>query len=162
EGACHMGTSYLLSRRTVLRAALIAGSLATEALLAACGESGATVTPLPGQTGAGGTGTANATVAAPTSVPTPMTASTTGTGSVAAPATVVSNRKTIAELRVAVQAIPPTLDPQAYGGNIGSRINPMAFDTLIRRDVLKGDQLVLSLATDWKRIDDRTLEVNLR
>ncbi|MCP6247868.1 ABC transporter substrate-binding protein, partial [Klebsiella pneumoniae] len=49
------------------------------------------------------------------------------------------------------------------------RVYGSVFDNLIRRDYAaetanpsKGVALVPALATDWKRIDDRTVELNLR
>ncbi len=35
-------------------------------------------------------------------------------------------------------------------------------DTLIRRDFFDNNKLVPSLATEWKRTDDKTLEMTLR
>lgn len=71
------------------------------------------------------------------------------------------------DLVVAVQDIPPTLEPAKELSNQGVRITYSMFDTLIRRDFLSGDNgsgstLVPGLATSWNWVDDRTLDVTLR
>ncbi|NDW05670.1 ABC transporter substrate-binding protein [Jiella pacifica] len=71
------------------------------------------------------------------------------------------------DIVVAVADNPPTLEPAKELSNVGTRITYSVFDTLIRRDFLSetgggGSKLVPSLATSWKRLDDRTLEVKLR
>lgn len=71
------------------------------------------------------------------------------------------------DLVIAVADNPPTLEPAKELSNVGTRITYSVFDTLIRRDFLSGEggsgsKLVPSLATSWKRIDDKTLEVSLR
>ena len=59
------------------------------------------------------------------------------------------------------------LDPVLASGNVTIRITYSIYDTLIRRDFLSdgkgmGSKLVPGLATSWKRLDDRTLEIALR
>jgi len=71
------------------------------------------------------------------------------------------------DLVVAVQDIPPTLEPARELSNQGVRVTYSMFDTLIRRDFLSspdgsGSALVPSLAESWTWVDDRTLEVHLR
>jgi len=124
-----------------------AGSAAAAALLAACGSSGSGATDTPKS---GGATTAPATSGA-----------TTGTTPASAPAT-TSGGKTIPELKVAVAALPDAMDPQESISNVGMRIHYFTFDTLIRRDFFNNNTLVPSLATEWKRTDDKTLEMTLR
>lgn len=71
------------------------------------------------------------------------------------------------DLVVGVADLPATLEPGKELSNVGTRVNYSVFDTLIRRDFLSaegggGSVLVPSLATEWKRIDELTLEVKLR
>lgn len=71
------------------------------------------------------------------------------------------------DLVVGVADLPATLEPGKELSNVGTRVNYSVFDTLIRRDFLSaegggGSVLVPSLATEWTRIDDLTLEVKLR
>ena len=71
------------------------------------------------------------------------------------------------DLVVGVADLPATLEPGNELSNVGTRVNYSVFDTLIRRDFLSaegggGSTLVPSLATEWTRIDDLTLEVKLR
>src|SRR3954451_3717570 len=132
-----------LNRRMMLKGTLAAGSAAVAALLAACGSSG----------GSGATDTPKSGAA--------PTAATTGTTPASTPAT-TSAGKTIAELKVAVAALPDAMDPQESISNVGMRIHYFTFDTLIRRDFFNNNMLVPSLATEWKRTDDKTLEMTLR
>ncbi len=73
-----------------------------------------------------------------------------------------SGGKTIAELRVAVAGFPDSMDPHESISNVGMRLHYSTFDTLIRRDFLDNNKLVPSLATEWKRTDDKTIELTLR
>jgi peptide/nickel transport system substrate-binding protein len=73
------------------------------------------------------------------------------------------------ELTVALNAQPANLDPAETPFAANFRVSYSIFDTLIRRDFLaeirdpaKGLTLAPGLATAWKRLDDRTLELNLR
>lgn len=155
---------HVLTRRTLLRAALAtAGGAAASALLAACGgETTPTAAPAAPTTGAT-TAPTTATVA-PVASAQAMTAPTTGTAPTTAPAMMVAapNGKTIPELKVGVASNPESMDPHESISNVGQRAHYSVYDTLIRRDFLNGNVLVPSLATDWKRTDDRTLEMNLR
>jgi len=179
-------TMITLHRRTLLRAALAtAGGAAMSALLAACGGETATTAPA-AATRAGGTapaaapttgatGATTGTTAAPVATTAPMMSAsaptaiaTTGTSATTAPAmgamgmTAASNGKTIPELKVGVAGNPDSMDPHESVSNVGQRAHYTVFDTLIRRDFFDNNKLVPSLATDWKRTDDRTLEMNLR
>jgi len=146
-----------LSRRALLRGtAGLAGVGALTALLAACG---AATTP---------TTTASSAPAGGAAAPTGTTASVAATSPMVAtsgtPATTTggASGKTIAELRVAVAALPDSMDPQESISNVGMRLHYFTYDTLIRRDFFDNNKLVPSLATEWKRTDDRTLELTLR
>ncbi|MFI5011462.1 MAG: ABC transporter substrate-binding protein [Hyphomicrobiales bacterium] len=70
-------------------------------------------------------------------------------------------------LRVAVQALPPTLEPIESISNVGLRITDNIFDTLIRRDFLAEaatgrPALVPSLATGLTQRDPLTWAASLR
>jgi len=174
-------TTVHSSRRALLRRALlITGGAATAALLAACGEAtastatpAATVAPMPSAApGAGTTGptTAPATVmpmtAAATIQPTTaatMSAATMAPAAAATTAMSASNGKTIPELRVIVAAIPDGLDPLLPSSNVLNRANYSLYDYLMRVDYTKTQfTLVPMLATEWKRADDKTLDITLR
>ena len=66
------------------------------------------------------------------------------------------------DLRIGVQSIPALFDPGHSISNVSWRVNHNIFDTLIAIDFDANFQLVPSLATAWRRIDSRTLEVTLR
>jgi len=157
-----------LSRRALLRGtAGLAGAGALTALLAACGTA-----TTPTTAASAPATTVPASSAAASSAPAGGAAAPTGTtagaavgasptvGTSGTPAAV--NGKTIAELRVAVAALPDSMDPQESISNVGMRLHYFTYDTLIRRDFFDGNKLVPSLATEWKRTDDRTLELTLR
>lgn len=70
------------------------------------------------------------------------------------------------ELRIAVQALPVTLEPVNAISNVGNRITNALFDTLIRRDFFSDGSgtataLVPAIAKSWKREDERTLTVTI-
>ncbi len=70
-------------------------------------------------------------------------------------------------LRIAVQALPPTLEPLESISNVGLRLTYNVFDTLLRRDFLAeahdgGQHLVPHLATALTQRDPLTWEVALR
>lgn len=65
------------------------------------------------------------------------------------------------ELRVGVGDMPGLLDPQASVSITGLRYYTNIFNGLLSLDPFTGEVLP-SLATDWRRIDDTTLELNLR
>lgn len=92
-------------------------------------------------------------------------------GGIAAPALlprlVRAQSDTRPVLRVAVQALPPTLEPLESISNVGLRVSYNVFDTLWRRDFLAeaaegGQQLVPHLATSLRQRDPLTWEVKLR
>jgi peptide/nickel transport system substrate-binding protein len=72
------------------------------------------------------------------------------------------------ELIVAVQGIPDTLDPYQHLSNVGTRVTYSLFDHLLERQFRDGDppgtgsEIGPMLAESWERIDDLTLEMNLR
>jgi peptide/nickel transport system substrate-binding protein len=70
-------------------------------------------------------------------------------------------------LRVAVQALPATLEPLEAISNVGLRVTYNVFDTLLRRDFQAeaaqgGQHLVPHLATSVTQRDPLTWDVNLR
>lgn len=70
-------------------------------------------------------------------------------------------------LRIAVQALPPTLEPLEAISNVGLRLTYNVFDTLLRRDFLAeardgGQHLVAHLATGVTPRDPLTWEIALR
>jgi peptide/nickel transport system substrate-binding protein len=71
------------------------------------------------------------------------------------------NRPTIT---IAVQALTTsnTLDPVAEQSNVGSRILNSYVELLIGRNLQSQLEPFPQLATEWKRVDDRTLDVTLR
>jgi len=71
------------------------------------------------------------------------------------------------DLIIAVNKLPRGLEPALNTGNVDVRVTYSIFDTLIRRDFKnagpKGEaKLIPGLATSWKRIDPKTLELELR
>lgn len=65
-------------------------------------------------------------------------------------------------LRIAVQSNPSSLDPASEFSNVAWRLTNNVFDTLIVADPSNGSVLKPGLATSWRRIDDRTIELTLR
>lgn len=63
---------------------------------------------------------------------------------------------------VAVQEIPPQLDPILVEYNSGYRILFNVYDTLIGTDYLNKFAVVPGLATTWKRVGETVLELELR
>ena len=68
------------------------------------------------------------------------------------------------EITVAVQALATsnTLDPVAEQSNVGERILNSYVELLIGRNLQGALEQMPRLATSWRRIDDRTVEVSLR
>ena len=71
------------------------------------------------------------------------------------------------DLRIAVNALPGTLEGIEHMGNITIRMTYNVFDHLIFRDFLgdgsgKDTGLMPGLAESWSRVDDRTIELKLR
>jgi peptide/nickel transport system substrate-binding protein len=161
-----------LSRRALLRGtAGLAGVGALTALLAACGAATTpttTASSAPASSAPVSSAPASSAPAGGAAAPTGTTASAAATSPMVAtsgtPATTTggASGKTIAELRVAVAALPDSMDPQESISNVGMRLHYFTYDTLIRRDFFDNNKLVPSLATEWKRTDDRTLELTLR
>ncbi len=155
--------SQRLSRRALLRGTVeLAGAGALTALLAACG---AATTPTPAATAPAPSAPASSAPAGGAAAPTGTTTSAAASASPTARTSgtpAAATGKTIAELRVAVAALPDSMDPQESISNVGMRLHYFTYDTLIRRDFFDGNKLVPSLATEWKRADDRTLELTLR
>jgi peptide/nickel transport system substrate-binding protein len=63
---------------------------------------------------------------------------------------------------VAIEEAPKQLDPLRYLTNPGYRTIYNIFDTLIGVDYRANGKLIPGLATSWRRINDRTVEVKLR
>ncbi len=63
---------------------------------------------------------------------------------------------------VAVPKNPPTLEPMTENSNVHERVLYNFAETLIFVDYKDNQKLVPGLATEWKRLDDRTLEFKLR
>lgn len=68
----------------------------------------------------------------------------------------------IDELRIAMAALPPQLDPATTTWIVMQRVYPLIFDKLIERDWANPGQLVPALATEWEQVDDTTLTMTLR
>src|SRR5699024_6347732 len=66
------------------------------------------------------------------------------------------------QFRVASTDLPTTLDPPGSASNTGIRVQPSIFETLIRMNPEDNSQLEPGLAESWERIDDNTLELQLR
>lgn len=80
-------------------------------------------------------------------------------GSAALPARAQDDRPAIV---VAVQAVPDSLTPCGPTRNITYRTLYNVFDFLIGTDFKNDYALRPSLATEWRRVDDRTMELTLR
>ncbi|BBK34005.1 peptide/nickel transport system substrate-binding protein [Stella humosa] len=67
-------------------------------------------------------------------------------------------------ITVAVQQIvnANTLEPLREQSNVGTRIMTSIFESLIEQDLQKDLESIPGLATEWKRLDDRTVELKLR
>ena len=63
---------------------------------------------------------------------------------------------------VAVQQNPPTMEPMRENSNAQMRVLYNIGETLISIDFKHGFKLIPGLATEWKRLDDLTLEFKLR
>ncbi len=63
---------------------------------------------------------------------------------------------------VAADEIPKQLDPLRYQIYAGFRVMINLYDTLIMTDYKADGKLIPGLATSWRRIDDKTLELTLR
>ena len=65
-------------------------------------------------------------------------------------------------LRIGVPALPSDLDPTRNPGNADVRVLPNIFDTLISADQTNNYKLGPMLATAYKRVDAKTVHVELR
>jgi peptide/nickel transport system substrate-binding protein len=76
----------------------------------------------------------------------------------------IAQADTRPSVTVAVQiiAISGTLEPMREQSNVGFRIMPSFSEPLIGIDWLETERAQPMLATAWRRIDDRTLELSLR
>lgn len=63
---------------------------------------------------------------------------------------------------VAIEGAPNLLDPLRFLTNPGYRVIYNIFDTLIAVDYRNNGRLIPGLATSWRRVDDKTLELTLR
>ena len=81
-----------------------------------------------------------------------------------ASATAVAQTDTRPVIRVAVQQVSTsgTLTPLREQSNVGSRSFPMIYAPLIELDLTGDLSRKPGLATAWKRLDDRTVELTLR
>ncbi len=66
------------------------------------------------------------------------------------------------DLTVAVTLNPPRLDPMSENSNVTQRVSQNVLDRLIHIDFDNDGALVPGLATDWERLDGRTVEFKLR
>lgn len=75
----------------------------------------------------------------------------------------IIGRRRLNQLRVATTRLPTTMDPHQHPTIANGRIYPMVFSTLINRDWTGSDMsLVPGLASNWYRLDERTLDITLR
>src|SRR5580658_9481297 len=82
----------------------------------------------------------------------------------ALPRFAIAQSDTRPQITIAVQALTTsnTLDPVAEQSNVGERILNSYVELLIGRNLQDALQQMPQLATSWRRIDERTLEVSLR
>lgn len=81
-------------------------------------------------------------------------------GLVSAPASIAAAEER--ELVIAVQENPPQLSPVMIARNVAYRVLYNAYDTLLEIDYADDFDVTPGLATAWRRIDDRTIELDLR
>lgn len=63
---------------------------------------------------------------------------------------------------IALEEIPKRLDPLRSLTNPGYRVMPNMYDALIQVDYRNNGKLIPGLATSWRRINDKTIELTLR
>ena len=82
----------------------------------------------------------------------------------ALPRVAIGQADTRPDITVAVQALTTsnTLDPAAEQSNVGERILNSYVELLIARNLQGELEQIPGLATSWKHIDDRTVELSLR
>ncbi len=78
------------------------------------------------------------------------------------PATPAGGEASRPDLVVAVQKNPPVLEPMRENSNVHERVLYSIAETLILIDFKDNQKFIPGLATEWKRLDDRTLEFKLR
>jgi peptide/nickel transport system substrate-binding protein len=85
-------------------------------------------------------------------------------GALVLPRVALAQADTRPVIQIAVQALATsnTLDPVAEQSNVGSRILNNYVELLIGRNLQSQLEPFPQLATEWKRIDDKTLDVTLR
>jgi peptide/nickel transport system substrate-binding protein len=85
-------------------------------------------------------------------------------GAVALPRVALAQSDNRPVITIAVQALTTsnTLDPVAEQSNVGSRILNSYVELLIGRNLQSQLEPFPQLATEWKRVDDKTLDVTLR
>jgi peptide/nickel transport system substrate-binding protein len=66
------------------------------------------------------------------------------------------------DIVVAVQKIPPVMEPLRENSNVHMRVLWNIGEALIKVDYNNNQKLIPSLATEWKRLADGTLEFKLR
>lgn len=64
--------------------------------------------------------------------------------------------------KVGVQKLPPVMEPMRVNSNVHMRILFNVGESLLKIDYKDGMKIIPSLATSWKRLDDRTIEFKLR
>ncbi len=69
---------------------------------------------------------------------------------------------TAADLTIAVQKVPDSLDPVTENSNVTVRTSYSLYETLVKTDYRDGGKLKPGLATEWKVIDAKTIEFKLR
>jgi len=87
-----------------------------------------------------------------------------GAGALAAPRLAFAQSGARPEITIAVQKIATsnTLDPLSEQSNVGTRIMNSYVECLIEQDLMDKLQPIPGLATAWRRIDDSTVELDLR
>ena len=81
-------------------------------------------------------------------------------GSAAPSASGTAAQPSNAVVTVAVQADPPTLDPQKPGGPVGDNFYRNLFDTLLQQD--PQGKIIPGIATKWEQLDTTTWQFTLR
>lgn len=86
------------------------------------------------------------------------------TGAMALPRFAIAQADTRPVITIAVQSITTsnTLDPVAEQSNVGERILNSYVELLIGRNLQSALEQMPQLATSWKRVDERTVDVSLR
>ncbi len=141
--------------RKLTRRELIGGAFATAgtAVLAACSAPPAPTAAPAATTGPAQGGTPTQAGSAPAPAATKAPGAYTR-----APKTSVQRERMV----IGVQGLPSTMDPPNELSNVGTRVTYSVFDMPLRRDFFDNNKLVPGLATEWKRLDETTIELKLR